>query len=75
MNAANAAPTVTTPLRRLALHSSTTCATQASAYGQCILAAYLDVKKGVCQEEFTKFGQCLREAVCESSCSTLQAVD
>ncbi|KAF7973724.1 hypothetical protein HWV62_14422 [Athelia sp. TMB] len=54
----------TTPLRRLALHSTTTCATHASAYGQCILGVYQDVRKDVCKEEFAKFGQCLREAVC-----------
>jgi len=60
-------PTATTPLRRLALHSTTTCATQASAYGQCILATYKDVRKDMCKEEFAKFGQCLREAVRELS--------
>ena len=64
MNVA-AAPTATTPLRRLALHSTSTCATQASAYGQCILATYKDVKKDACKAEFLQFGQCLREAVCE----------
>jgi hypothetical protein len=62
MNAPTAS-TATTPLRRLALHSTSTCATQASAYGQCILATYKDVKKDVCKEEFAKFGQCLRDAV------------
>ncbi|KAH7927134.1 hypothetical protein BV22DRAFT_990070, partial [Leucogyrophana mollusca] len=52
-----------TPLRQLALHSTTTCSTHATAYGKCILATYTDVKKDVCQQEFEKFGQCLREAV------------
>ena len=58
-----AATTSTTPLRRLALHSTTTCAAQASAYGKCILGSYTDVKKDMCKEEFSKFGACLREAV------------
>ncbi|KAH7913898.1 hypothetical protein BJ138DRAFT_1001269 [Hygrophoropsis aurantiaca] len=53
-----------TPLRQLALHSTTTCSAQASAYGKCILATYTDVKKDVCKEEFEKFGQCLRTSVC-----------
>ena len=53
----------TTPLRRLAVASTTTCSQQASAYGKCILATYTDVKKDACKEEFAKFGACLREAV------------
>ncbi|KAI0074166.1 hypothetical protein K474DRAFT_1573434, partial [Panus rudis PR-1116 ss-1] len=53
----------TTPLRRLAVASTTTCATQASAYGKCILATYTDVRKDACKDEFAKFGACLREAV------------
>jgi len=53
----------TRPLQRLAIHSTTTCAGQASAYGKCILATYTDVRKDACKEEFAKFGQCLREAV------------
>ncbi|TFK84462.1 hypothetical protein K466DRAFT_462769, partial [Polyporus arcularius HHB13444] len=55
--------TATTPLRRLALHSTTTCAAAASAYGKCILAIYTDVQKDTCKEEFAKFGACMREAV------------
>ncbi|KAH9930384.1 hypothetical protein B0H21DRAFT_699987 [Amylocystis lapponica] len=53
-----------TPLRRLAVHSTSTCSAHASAYGKCILATYTDVKKDACKEEFAKFGACLREAVC-----------
>ncbi|KAI0314093.1 hypothetical protein OF83DRAFT_1032275, partial [Amylostereum chailletii] len=53
----------TRPLRRLALHSTTTCATQASAYGKCILDTYTDVHKDICKAEFDKFGTCLRQAV------------
>ncbi|KAF9070623.1 hypothetical protein BDP27DRAFT_1152092, partial [Rhodocollybia butyracea] len=53
----------TKPLKRLALHATTTCAEQASVYGKCILATYTDVHKDICKEEFAKFGQCLREAV------------
>ncbi|RDX54977.1 hypothetical protein OH76DRAFT_1318983, partial [Lentinus brumalis] len=55
--------TASTPLRRLALHSTTTCAAAASAYGKCILAIYTDVQKDTCKEEFAKFGACMREAV------------
>lgn len=52
------------PLRRLALHSTTTCATHASAYGKCIVSKYEDVQKDMCKAEFEKFGRCMREAVC-----------
>ncbi|KAM6502224.1 hypothetical protein JOM56_002201 [Amanita muscaria] len=61
MNPATTKPT--TPLKRLAFHSTTTCASEASAYGKCIVATYTDVKKDVCKEEFVKFAQCLRRAV------------
>lgn len=52
-----------TPLRRLALHSTTTCAVEATEYGKCILASYSDVKKDMCKQEFEKFGKCVRAAV------------
>ncbi|KAG0707319.1 hypothetical protein DFH29DRAFT_23837 [Suillus ampliporus] len=52
-----------TPLRQLALHSTTTCSSHATAYGKCIFAAYTDVRKDSCKQEFEKFGQCLREAM------------
>ncbi|KAI0035555.1 hypothetical protein K488DRAFT_29994, partial [Vararia minispora EC-137] len=55
------------PLRRLAHASTVTCATQAAAYGQCILATYTDVRKDSCKAEFEKFGACLRQAVCPVS--------
>ena len=58
----SATQTITT-LRRLAAHSTTTCAVQASAYGKCILGTYTDMKKDACKEEFELFGKCLREAV------------
>ncbi|KAJ7579121.1 hypothetical protein C8J56DRAFT_964873 [Mycena floridula] len=51
------------PLRRLALHSTKTCAAQASVYGKCIVTTYTDVRKDICKEEFAKFGQCIREAM------------
>ncbi|KAF9241525.1 hypothetical protein BU15DRAFT_36688, partial [Melanogaster broomeanus] len=54
---------VNTPLKRLALHSTTTCSAQATAYGKCILATYTDVRKDSCKQEFEKFGLCLRQAV------------
>ncbi|GJE95455.1 hypothetical protein PsYK624_116390 [Phanerochaete sordida] len=53
----------TTPLKKLALHSTVTCAAQATDYGKCILATYTDIKKDACKEEFAKFGACLREAM------------
>lgn len=66
--AAMTSPSVTTtttkPLQRLALHSTSTCASQAVAYGKCILATYTDVKKDACAEQFAEFGKCLRTAVC-----------
>ncbi|KAJ7512580.1 hypothetical protein B0H11DRAFT_1951784 [Mycena galericulata] len=55
--------TTTTPLRRLAVHSTATCSIQASSYGKCVLATYTDVTKDVCKEEFVKFAKCLREAM------------
>ncbi|KIK95173.1 hypothetical protein PAXRUDRAFT_141312 [Paxillus rubicundulus Ve08.2h10] len=55
--------TASTPLKRLALHSTTTCSAQATSYGKCILATYTDVRKDSCKQEFEKFGQCLRQAV------------
>lgn len=61
MTAANA--TTMKPLKRLAYHSTTTCANEASAYGKCIVATYTDVKKDVCKDEFAKYAQCLRRAV------------
>lgn len=57
------ASTPTTPLRRLALHTTVTCASQASVYGKCILATYADVQKDVCKAEFAKFSACIRDAV------------
>ncbi|KAH8118966.1 hypothetical protein DFH11DRAFT_1696757 [Phellopilus nigrolimitatus] len=63
MSTSQAAAQASTPLRRLAAHSTTTCAAQASTYGKCILATYTDVKKDVCKAEFEQFGRCLRDAM------------
>ncbi|CAK5273849.1 unnamed protein product [Mycena citricolor] len=63
MNTPAAKSTSSRPLGRFALHSTTTCATQASAYGKCILAVYTDVSKDACQDEFAKFGKCMRDAM------------
>jgi len=63
MNSSSATTTATKPLQRLALHSTSTCASQAAAYGKCILATYTDVKKDACAEHFAEFGRCLRTAV------------
>ncbi|KAF7792296.1 hypothetical protein EIP86_003332 [Pleurotus ostreatoroseus] len=53
----------TSPLRRFAYASTTTCAAQASAYGKCVVATYTDIRKDSCKEEFEKFGKCMREAM------------
>lgn len=62
--AASASSTAATPLRRLAIASTTTCAKEASDYGKCIVATYTDVHKDKCKAEFEKFGACLRQTVC-----------
>ncbi|KAF8893815.1 hypothetical protein BD779DRAFT_952951 [Infundibulicybe gibba] len=64
MSTGKVSPPLPSPLQRLALHSTTTCASHASVYGKCILATYTDVKKDSCKEEYAKFGQCIRTAVC-----------
>ncbi|KIM64992.1 hypothetical protein SCLCIDRAFT_113992 [Scleroderma citrinum Foug A] len=61
---------VSPPLKRLAFHSTTTCSTEAAAYGKCILATYMDVRKNSCQQEFESFGRCLRQAVGHKNCIT-----
>lgn len=63
MASPSATTTATKPLQRFALHSTSTCASQATAYGKCILATYTDVKKDACAEQFAEFGRCLRTAV------------
>jgi len=60
---AGAASQTTRPLKRFALHSTKTCATQATKYGKCVVASYTDVSKGMCKQEFSEFRQCLRQAV------------
>ncbi|KAF9529376.1 hypothetical protein CPB83DRAFT_263317 [Crepidotus variabilis] len=51
------------PLKRLALHTTSTCAAQATKYGKCIAASYLDVSKDMCKEEFAEFRSCVRQAM------------
>ncbi|KAF9793261.1 hypothetical protein BJ322DRAFT_1103677 [Thelephora terrestris] len=63
MTSPSTTTTATKPLQRLALHSTSTCASQAAAYGKCILATYTDVKKDACAEQFAEFGKCLRTAM------------
>jgi hypothetical protein len=58
-----ASSTAATPLRRLAIASTTTCAKEASVYGKCIVASYTDVHKDKCKAEFEKFGACLRQTM------------
>jgi hypothetical protein len=52
-----------TPLKRFAYASTVTCSSQASVYGKCIAASYMDVRKDMCKEEFAKFAECLRMTV------------
>jgi hypothetical protein len=61
--AVSSSTAVATPLRRLAVASTTTCAKEASDYGKCIVATYTDVHKDTCKAEFDKFGACLRQTV------------
>ncbi|TEB38199.1 hypothetical protein FA13DRAFT_730115 [Coprinellus micaceus] len=63
MNAANTSAKPARPIARLAYASTVTCAAQASVYGKCITASYMDVTKDMCAAEFAKFKDCLREAV------------
>ncbi|KAI9507445.1 hypothetical protein F5148DRAFT_115574 [Russula earlei] len=61
--AATSSTTKRTPLRRLAVASTTACAKEASDYGKCIVATYTDVHKDTCKEEFDRFGACLRQTL------------
>jgi len=61
--ASSSSTAVTTPLRRLAVASTTTCAKEASDYGKCVVATYTDVHKDTCKAEFERFGACLRQTV------------
>ncbi|KAF5354941.1 hypothetical protein D9756_005348 [Leucocoprinus leucothites] len=60
MNASKIAKDAQTPLKKFAYASTVTCSTQASAYGKCIAASYMDVRRDMCKEEFAKFAECLR---------------
>ena len=77
MTSPSATTTTTKPLQRLALHSTSTCSSQAAAYGKCILATYTDVQKDACAEQFAEFGKCLRTAVrhFRSGCTPGQLTD
>jgi hypothetical protein len=55
--------TQTTPLRRFAVAAVSTCAGQASEYGQCIVRSYSDVQKNMCAKEFQSFKACMQKAV------------
>ncbi|CAL1706936.1 unnamed protein product [Somion occarium] len=63
MSSVPSAAAAITPLRRLAVASTVTCSAQASAYGQCILATYTDVRKDACKEEFARFSACLHQVM------------
>ncbi|KAF5376721.1 hypothetical protein D9615_007802 [Tricholomella constricta] len=57
MTALKAATSQQTPLKKFALHSTSTCSARASVYGKCILAGYTDVRKDMCKEEFAQFDE------------------
>ena len=59
------------PLKRLAIHSTSTCSLQATTYAKCIVATYKDVTKDICETEFLQFKICLRDAVRHQVLSTL----
>lgn len=59
-------PTTLTPLKRLALATTTTCAGQATTYAKCVSATYLDIQKDACKSEFEMFAKCIRQAVCDA---------
>jgi len=51
------------PLKKLAIHSTSTCSLQATTYAKCIVATYKDVTRDICATEFLQFKICLRDAV------------
>ncbi|KDR75834.1 hypothetical protein GALMADRAFT_248561 [Galerina marginata CBS 339.88] len=57
------AATTNQPLKRLARHSTATCATQATAYAKCIVSTYTDVTQDICKGEFLVFKKCLHDAM------------
>ncbi|KAL1748806.1 hypothetical protein HDZ31DRAFT_59985 [Schizophyllum fasciatum] len=58
-----ATSTAARPLARLAAHTTKTCATQATVYGDCILKVYTDARKDICAQEFSAFKDCLQAAM------------
>ncbi|TRM69906.1 hypothetical protein BD626DRAFT_563613 [Schizophyllum amplum] len=63
MSSPSASSTATKPLARLATHATKTCAVQATAYGDCVLKTYTDVRKDICAKEFGAFKECLQTAM------------
>ncbi|KAL1696411.1 hypothetical protein GGG16DRAFT_108524 [Schizophyllum commune] len=63
MSSPSATSTTAKPLARLAAHTTTTCASHATVYGDCILKVYTDVRKDVCGKEFAAFKNCLQTAM------------
>ena len=43
--------------------SAAQCASQSKAYGQCILAQYEAVDRGMCEKEFMEFKACVQQKV------------
>ncbi|CED83067.1 hypothetical protein [Phaffia rhodozyma] len=39
------------------------CAVSSTAYGQCILARYKDVERGMCEAEFQAFKACIQKSI------------
>lgn len=63
MNATKIVKDSQSPLKKFAYATTVTCSVQASTYGKCITANYMDVRKDMCKEEFARFAECLRTAV------------
>lgn len=43
--------------------SAAQCASQSKAYGQCVLAQYEAVDRGMCEKEFMEFKACVQQKV------------
>ncbi|GAA94342.1 uncharacterized protein L969DRAFT_89982 [Mixia osmundae IAM 14324] len=50
------------PVQKLA-KGFTQCSQEAAIYGQCITAKYQEVEKGMCNQEFLAFKDCVQKSV------------
>ncbi|ORY98065.1 hypothetical protein BCR43DRAFT_514397 [Syncephalastrum racemosum] len=47
----------------LLARGAASCATQATAYGQCVAVSYRDMQRDQCAKEFQAFKDCVQKAV------------